>query len=184
MNKDYEVHIEPIEEVSSLKEGDIIDLNGLELEIFDFFGHTQDLIAVLDRQNKNIYTGDAVINKYDTETFLPVFLSHEFNESELRKTFTKLRKMKTDLTSICLSHFGVWTDEDFETIVNEMEPLYYETKNSIIEWYKKNPSLDYITNKYLETFIPNSTFFTKVRIMGLKRSMQWMIESLRLSRFL
>jgi len=188
MNKEYGVSINPIENILPLKEGDTIDLNGLDLEIFNFFGHSQDLIAILDRKNKNIFSGDAIINKYDSETFLPVFLSHEFDEKQLLLTFKKLRRIKSELeeqlNSISLSHFGVWTDEDFETIVNEMERLHYKTKNSIIEWYKKNPSLDYITTKYLETFIPNSTFFTKEKIMGLKISMQWLIEGLRISRLL
>ena len=188
MNKEYGVSINPIENILPLKEGDTIDINGLDLEIFNFFGHSQDLIAILDRKNKNIFSGDAIINKYDSETFLPVFLSHEFDEKQLLLTFKKLRRIKSELeeqlNSISLSHFGVWTDEDFETIVNEMERLHYKTKNSIIEWYKKNPSLDYITTKYLETFIPNSTFFTKEKIMGLKISMQWLIEGLRISRLL
>ncbi len=184
MNKEYEAHIEPIEEVTSLKEGDIINLNGLELEVFDFFGHTQDLIAIFDRQNKNIYAGDAVINKYDTETFLPVFLSHEFNEYELHKTFTKLRNMKDDLTSICLSHFGVWTDHEFYNILETMENIHSNTKDAIIQWYSENDSLDYIASKYHETFISNSSYFRKENLMGLKLAMQWLVEGLKISGFI
>ncbi len=188
MNNEYEVSVEPIDDISPLKEGDVIDLNGLELEVFNFFGHTQDLIAILDKKNKNIFSGDAVINKYDPDTFLPVFLSHEFDESELHKTFEKLRKIKFELkdklNSICLSHFGVWTDEDFENIINEMDELHYKTKDSIIRWYNENPSLDYITSKYHEKFIPNSTIFTREKIIGLRISMQWLVEGLRISGFL
>jgi len=184
LNEEYEVKIEPIEDVSPLKEGDIIDLNGLELEIFNFFGHTQDLIAVLDKKNKNIFSGDAVINKYDPETFLPVFLSHEFNEIELCKTFEKLRNMKDDLSSICLSHFGVWADKDFNKILEVMEDVHFKTRDAIIHWHKENSSLDYIASKYYEKFIPNSTYFTKQNLMGLKLAMQWLVEGLQISGFL
>jgi len=188
MNEEYEVYIDPIENVSPLKEGDIIDLNGLELEIFNFFGHSQDLIAILDKKNKNIFSGDAIINKYDPDTFLPVFLSHEFDESELHKTFEKLRKIKLELkdklNSICLSHFGVWTDEDFEKILNEMEDVHFKTRDAIIHWHKENSSLDYIASKYYETFIPNSTYFTKQNLLGLKLAMQWLVEGLQISGFL
>jgi glyoxylase-like metal-dependent hydrolase (beta-lactamase superfamily II) len=188
MNEEYKVYIEPIENVLPLKEGDIIDLNGLELEIFNFFGHSPDLIAILDKKNKTIFSGDAVINKYDPDTFLPVFLSHEFNESELHKTFGKLRKIKNELednlNSICLSHFGVWKDDDFDKILCDMEELHFKTKEYIIHWYKENPSLDYITFKYHQRFIPNSTIFTKEKITGLKMSMQWLVDGLRMSGFL
>jgi glyoxylase-like metal-dependent hydrolase (beta-lactamase superfamily II) len=188
MNKEYEVNIDPIENVLPLNEGDIIDLNGLELEIINFFGHTQDLIAILDKKNKNIIAGDAVINKYDKNTFLPVFLSHEFNEKELLKTFEKLRSLKAELkgnlNSISISHFGVWKDKEFDLILNQMEDLHYQTKNSIIQWYKETSSLDYITMKYFETFIPHSTLFTKENLSGLKLAMEWLVDGLKISGFL
>lgn len=186
MNKEYEVSIDPIENVLPLKEGDIIDLNGLELEILNFFGHSQDLIGILDKKNKNIFSGDAVINKYDQDTFLPVFLSHEFDESELYKTFEKLRKITIEakLNSICLSHFGVWTDEGFNQILNEMEDLHHKTKESIKQWYNENPSIEYIASKYHETFIPNSKIHTKENLLGLQLVMEWLVESLKISGFI
>jgi len=172
MNEGLEV--DPAENVTPLKEGDIIDLNGLELEILNFFGHTQDHIALLDEKNKNIFTGDAILNRYDRETFSPTFMPPDFNESELFKTFEKLRKMKKKLNSISLSHFGVWAGEDCERIINEMEKLHHKTKNSIIEWYSQNHSRDYITANYHNNFIPNSKIHTKENIAGLK----WIINGL------
>ena len=188
LNKEYEINIEPLDNVLPLIEGDIIDLNGLELEIINLFGHSQDLIAILDRENKNIIVGDAIINKYDKNTFLPVFLSLEFDELELINTFKKLRKLKENLkenlNSISLSHFGVWTNEDFNQILKEMEELHYKTKNSIVQWYKENPSLDYITLKYYDSYIPNSKLFTKEKLLGLKLAMKWLVEGLKITGFL
>ena len=166
--------VDPVENVTSLKEGDIIDLNGLELEVLNFFGHTHDHIAVFDEKNKNIFTGDAILNKYDRETFSPTFMPPDFNESELFKTFDKLREMKPNLNSISLSHFGVWEGIDLENIISEMEEIHHKTKNAIIEWYSESHSRDYISAKYHEKFIPNSEIHTKENLAGLK----WIINGL------
>ncbi|MHA1725095.1 MAG: MBL fold metallo-hydrolase [Promethearchaeota archaeon] len=56
-----------------MKEGDKVDLNGLHLEIFEFHGHTPDLIGILDKNNRILFSGDAVINQHDQNTFLPVY---------------------------------------------------------------------------------------------------------------
>lgn len=43
-----------------LHEGDVIDLGGVELEIFDIPGHTPGGILVLDRTDGTLYTGDSI----------------------------------------------------------------------------------------------------------------------------
>ncbi len=172
MNEGLEV--DPVENITPLKDGDIIDLNGLKLEIFNFFGHTQDHITVFDEKNKNIFTGDAILNRYDRDTFSPTFMPPDFNESELFNTFEKLRSLKKNLNSISLSHFGVWEGEDFGKIINEMEDLHHQTKHSMIEWYSESHSRDYITSKYHDKFIPNSKIHTKENLIGLK----WLVNGL------
>lgn len=167
LNTYFGFNFDPIEDVIPLKEGDVIDLNGLKLKIYNFFGHTQDSIAIFDEKNKNIFVGDAIIDQSDYNTFNPVLFGPDFNEEQLLKTYDKLRDIK-DLNSISLGHFGVWEGQDCNKILNEMEELYFKTKNSLIKWYNENNSLDDIALKYHETFIPNS----KENIMVLK----WLIE--------
>ena len=165
-------------EITPLKEGDIIDINGLELEVLNFFGHTMDSIGLFDKTNKNIFAGDAAINRLDQDAFFVPLMPPDFHEQELLKTFNKLRDTRSGLNSISLSHFGVWKDKHFEQILDEMEDLYFKVKDSLIEWYNENPSIDFITNKYCRTLIPNSkfwneSFFTVViemMINGLKIS--------------
>ncbi len=181
MNEPFQINVEPIENVVSLKEGDIIDLEGLELEVFNFFGHTQDHIALLDRKNKNIFTGDAIMCKYDLQTFRPTFMPPDFNESELLKTFKKLRGIKDEIHSISMAHFGVWKDEELDFIINSMEEVHFTTKKAMIEWYNENSDIDYITRKYHETFIPNSKKHKKENIIGLLLPISWHIESLKIS---
>jgi len=108
----------------------------------------------------------------------------EFSEEETIKTFEKLRNLKDELNSISLNHFGVWTDEGFNQILNEMEELHHKTKESIKQWYIENPSIDYIASKYHETFIPNSTIHTKENLLGLQLVLEWLVEGLKISGFI
>jgi glyoxylase-like metal-dependent hydrolase (beta-lactamase superfamily II) len=184
MNDIFEVAVEPLEDVISLKEHDIIDLNGLKLEVFNFFGHTMDSIALLDEKNKNIFTGDAIIDRSGYTYAQPTFMPPEFNEPELLKSFQKLRNLKNKLNSITLAHFGVWTDNDFDMILEEMEEFHFKTKNSIIEWYNERLSNREIALKYFETYIPNSKVMEYGLLDNLERNMKWLIEGLKRSGFI
>jgi len=168
-------------EITPLKEGDIIDINGLELEVLNFFGHTMDSIGLFDKTNKNVFAGDAAINRLDQDAFFVPLMPPDFHEQELLKTFNKLRDMRRDLNSISLSHFGVWKDKHFEQILDEMEDLYLKVKDSLIEWYNENPSIDYITSKYCRTLIPNSKFWNE---KFFAFNIEMMINGLKLSGLL
>ncbi|MFX0023487.1 MAG: MBL fold metallo-hydrolase [Candidatus Hermodarchaeota archaeon] len=172
----------PFEEmVTPLKEGDIIDINGLELEIINLFGHTMDSIGLFDKKNKNLFAGCATVNRLDLDAFFVPLMPPDFNEEELLKTFNKIRNMRNELSSISLSHFGIWKDNHFEQILDEMEDLYLKVKNFLIEWYDENPSIDVITRKYCKTLMPNSKFWNEkafVVIVGM------MINGLKLSGFI
>jgi glyoxylase-like metal-dependent hydrolase (beta-lactamase superfamily II) len=184
MNDVFEASVESIDDVIPLKEGDSIDLNGLKLEIFNFFGHSMDSIAVLDGKNRNIFTGDAIMNKSGYNYSQPAFMPPEFNEVELLKTFQKLRDLAERVNSISLAHFGVWKDDDFKILLNEMEDFHFKTKNSIIQWYKENLSSREIALKYFETYIPNSRVVEFGLLDNLERNIKWLIEGLKGSGFL
>jgi glyoxylase-like metal-dependent hydrolase (beta-lactamase superfamily II) len=62
MNEFFGYPVDPIEVDVVLKEGDTLNLEGLELEIYEFFGHTQDSIGIYDTKNRNIIVGDAIID--------------------------------------------------------------------------------------------------------------------------
>ncbi|MFX1499168.1 MAG: MBL fold metallo-hydrolase [Promethearchaeota archaeon] len=171
----------PFEGVTPLKEGDIIDINGLELEVMNFFGHTLDSIALLDKQNRNIFAGDAIIFRVDQGAFFVPIMPPDFHEERLLETFNKLRNLESDLNSISLSHFGVWKDNHFDQIVNEMEDLYFEAKNSVIKWYNENPSIDYIVSNYCKNFASKSEIWTEKLFVFL---ISMMIDGLKFSGFL
>lgn len=176
----FKFHLTPTDDVIPLKEGDIIDLNGLKLEIFNFFGHTPDCIAVFDEKNKNIFVGDAIINTVGNKPFLPPFLPPAFNEEALLITYQKLRNLKGKLNSISLGHFGVLTDNDFNKIVDEMEDFYFKVKELIIKWYHENPSIESIASKYLESIHPNPN----VPVELFKMPVGWLVKGLKMSSFI
>ena len=165
-------------EITPLKEGDLIDLNGLELEVMNFFGHTMDSIGVFDKSNRNLFIGDAISMRLDLNAFYSPLMPPNFNEHELLKSFEKLRNMRNSLNSISLGHFGVWKDNHFEQILDEMEDIYFKVKSSLIEWYNEDSSINVITSKYCKTLIPNSRFWNETvfeiivdnMINGLKMS--------------
>ncbi|MHA2282883.1 MAG: MBL fold metallo-hydrolase [Promethearchaeota archaeon] len=185
MNAIYGFTVKPIEdEIIPLKEGDIIDLNGLKLEILNLFGHTMDSIAILDRKNKNLFAGDAVISKFDRETYVINLMPPDFHEEKILNSYKRLRDMKADLNSICLNHFGVWEDEEKDSLIERVEEIYIKTRDSIIQWYNENSDFKYIAGKYHETFIPNSTIITKETIINLTFQIQWIVDGLKTSGFI
>jgi glyoxylase-like metal-dependent hydrolase (beta-lactamase superfamily II) len=179
LNEFYEFDMDPVENVSPLKEGDIIDVNGLELEIINLFGHTMDSIGIINRNTKNVFVGDAIIDKLDQDAFFVPTMPPEFNEKELLKTYDKLRTMRDELNSISLGHFGIWTDNDYKQNINQVESIYFAVKESIIQWHNEGISIDLITEKYIEKFMPNSKFWNA---QVMKVLIEWMLEGLRISQ--
>ena len=69
-----EVHFPMPENIS---DGDVIDLGGRELEVYEMPGHTKGSIVLLDRKDKICYSGDSIIEN------LWLFLE----ESEMPETY-------------------------------------------------------------------------------------------------
>ncbi|MFX1275956.1 MAG: MBL fold metallo-hydrolase [Promethearchaeota archaeon] len=184
MNDIFNIKEPPVENVIGLKDGEIINLRGLELEVINLFGHTMDSIGIHDKKNRNLFSGDSIMTKQDNETFFPSYSPPDFHESEQLKVFQKLKNMRKEFDSISLSHYGFWKDDDKDKILNEMDTLYHESKEAFVKWYKENPSITDITLKYHDKFIPNSKRFTRESIMGFRFYFDWLIKSLKLSGFI
>jgi len=102
MNESFGIEVGVVDNVKPLKNGDIIDLNGLKLEIVNLFGHTQDSIGVMDRKNKILYCGDAIIDKFEPFTMTPAFLPPDYEEANFFKTIQLVRTLP--INSIALAH--------------------------------------------------------------------------------
>lgn len=184
LNEYFGFNVEPLENVTPLKEGDIIDLKGFQLKIIEFFGHTQDSIALYDEIHKNIIVGDAIMDQVDKDSFFPVLFGPHFNEESLLKSYKKLQGMKDKLDSIALAHFGVYSGKYFQEFVDGLEDKYFNAKNSLIKWYKENPDDEYIAEKYQENIVPNSTLFTKENLNGVLWNTEQNIKALKAAGFI
>ncbi len=171
----------PFEGVKPLKEGEMIDLNGLKLEIINFFGHTMDSIGIYDKKNKTLFAGDAIFERLDKDAFFIPLMPPDFHEEELVKSFDKLREMKNDIECIALAHFGIWKGEHFAQILEEMEDLYFKVKDALIMWYNENLSIEQITSEYIKKFIPNSKFWNEKLFVFL---IDMMLSGLKTSGFI
>jgi len=184
MNDVFDISVDPIEDVIPLKEGDLINLNGFMLEVVNFFGHTFDSIGIFDRQNRNIFTGDAIINRSGSYYKQPVFMPPEFNESALLNTFQRLKTMRDELDSVSLAHFGVWKKIHFKKILNNMEEFHFNAKNSLIEWYNKDLTIKEIATNYFETYIPKLRMIKDELLDDLMRNIDWLLKGLKRSNII
>lgn len=94
-------------ELCALVEGDVIDIGGRRFEVLQVPGHTPGSIALLDRGNRIIVTGDLV------SMTLPVFLFGEGRDYDAyMNTMERLSGMKDSFDRIYPSHgpFPLTTD--------------------------------------------------------------------------
>lgn len=145
---------ENIKDVSPLKEGDKIDLEGLTLKIFDIPGHSKDHIAILDEKNKNVFVGDAIGVKVGDNAFLSPVVPHTWNTDDYYASLDKLRQM--DYESLCLANFGYIYDTEAKEILDESRDIC-DREWRILETAEekgKLDNMDYIVDSFLTEFNP------------------------------
>ena len=78
-------------EFSAIQEGDVIDLGGISLEIYDTPGHTPGGIVLLDRKERILFTGDTIIEQtwmqMEDACPVPVLLASLDKVQKLRSLF-------------------------------------------------------------------------------------------------
>ena len=91
-------HIEPYTITAEVKDGDIIDLGGRKLEVFLVPGHTDDSLALLDRDAGLLWTGDSFYEG-------PIWLF--FPETDLaayKQSLARLVTLVPDLKALFPAH--------------------------------------------------------------------------------
>ncbi len=106
-----------IEDVTPVNEGDIINLDGIRLKVFDVPGHTMDHIALFDEKNKNIFVGDSLGYKVSDAFMVPAFMPPFCNKEAFLTSINKLKSITYD--TLCLAHIGYIFDEEAKTILEE-----------------------------------------------------------------
>lgn len=113
-------------EFSFIKEGDIIDLGELSLEVIEFPGHTKGGILLLDRKDKILFTGDS-INRHNWMQ-LPESLSFK----KLISSLEKIAPLRPEYDFILHNHA-----QDFEPAT-----LYEEYFEAVKEVHNGNTQND------------------------------------------
>ncbi len=124
-------HVKPAE-FHTIAEGDVIDLGGLQLEVYEIPGHTKGGICLLNRQDRILFTGDSIIPNPWMQ--LPECLPMEVFLDSLNK----LEKIRADYDYILTGH---GRDLDDASLYDEMKQAVQElcdgkNENDIpYEWF-------------------------------------------------
>ncbi|NIP36962.1 MAG: MBL fold metallo-hydrolase, partial [Thermoplasmata archaeon] len=105
-----------VNDVKPLDDGDVIDLEGLELEVVDVPGHIPGHIALLDRSNGDLFVGDALGYHFGERSVMPPFIPPYWDMEAFDATVERLRAL--DLEGICFAHYGRVGGEEARRFLN------------------------------------------------------------------
>lgn len=83
--KDFDIDSVKFPEPEDIKEGDVIELGGVKLEVLEAPGHTPGSIVLVNREEKILFSGDAVIEH------LWMFLDHSCSNEVCLASLRKVR---------------------------------------------------------------------------------------------
>jgi glyoxylase-like metal-dependent hydrolase (beta-lactamase superfamily II) len=114
---DAKQQFESITNVESLKNGQLVDLKGVELEIIDCSSHCADDIAIYDRMNKTIITGDSLGYQVEKTLIFPPFMPPFWNKDGFYSAVDKIKQI--DFDKLCLAHYGCLTRKDAKIFLDK-----------------------------------------------------------------
>ena len=168
---------ENIIDVEPLKEGQIIDLGGIELEIMDFSGHCADDIALYDKKNKSIFLGDSLGYKFEHNLFFPPFMPPFWDKDGFYSAAEKLKQI--DYEKIYLAHYGCLDGKEAQDFPNE-------TVAAMETWWKvfvdsdKKGKLDDVT--YMRKAIVKEANIVMPEVEIAKASMRIMLSLINMGK--
>ena len=142
------------EDIKPLKEGDIVDLNGITLKVIETPGHMTDHISFLDEKNKNLFVGDVLGDKVSDIVFVPPFMPPYWDKDAYLNSIDKLKKL--DFETISLNHFGLVYEDEAKSILDES----ITNLNKYWELYEENiehlDDIPFLIENALTKYIPKS----------------------------
>ena len=157
--------------VEPLKEGQTVNLGGIELETIDFSGHCDDDIALYDKNNKTIFLGDSLGYKFQNILFFPPFMPPFWNRDGFYSAVEKLKKI--DYEKIFLAHYGCIYGKEAQEFPNDAVAAFETWWNVFVEAEKKG-KLDDVT--YLRETIVKEANIVMPEIEIAKASMRIMLS--------
>ncbi len=168
---------ENIPNVKPLKDGQTVDLEGLELKIIDFAGHCADDIAIYNERRKTVFVGDSVGYRVEHMLNFPPFMPPFWNPDGFKSAVNKLKRMACQ--RICLAHFGCLKDDEARNFPDETIKTYETWWNVFVE-ADKSGKLDDV--KYLKETLIAEGRLVLPDLEVTKSSMQMMLGGINLFR--
>lgn len=113
---------EEIGDVTPVKEGDTVDLEGVTLGFYELPGHCRDHIAVLDEANRCIYVGDTLGYKVGDGASMPPFMPPSWDPDAFRSSIKKLKQVEYE--GLCMAHFGYLYGSEAKGVLDEALSTY------------------------------------------------------------
>ena len=167
--------LEPVENITPVKEGDIIDLGGMELLIYETPGHTNCSISILDQKNMTLYTGDALGYLWEKFIFPPI-MPPEFSQERLLSTFNKVKKI--DYSVIACAHYGFLTDDVAEIFPTYAKFCYIFWRDFFISLLEKSHITEAVVSSFIDRLHELDSFYPEGKIT-YKMLVEWVIKGLK-----
>lgn len=126
-------HTKPFAPTGRVDEGTLIDLGGVTLEVLAIPGHTPDSIALIDRSNGRLFTGDSYYKG-------PIWLyAPETDLDAYRTSITRLASLVPELTAVHGAHNEPFSSpqelikvrDGFEAVLSGRKELQEETQTQV-----------------------------------------------------
>ncbi len=167
--------LEPVENITPVKEGDVIDLGEMELLIYETPGHTNCSISVLDQKNMILYIGDALGYLWEKFIFPPI-MPPEFSQEKLLSTFNKVKKI--DYSAIAWAHYGLLTEDAAEILPTYSKFCYIFWRDFFISLLEKNHITEDVVNSFIDRLHELDSFYPEGKIT-YKMLVDWVIKGLK-----
>lgn len=152
-----------IQDVTPLKEDDIIDLGTTTLRIYEVPGHSKDHIAIMDEKHRNIFIGDVIGDKIADNTFLPPFMPPYWDPHTFLSTINRLKSI--DYDSLCLAHFGYIHGAESKQILDEALQVHETWWQLFDENADKLGDINHMLETVMKVIKPS---IPEIKILSLK----------------
>jgi glyoxylase-like metal-dependent hydrolase (beta-lactamase superfamily II) len=119
-------------EAAPVLEGDIIDLGGAALKIYETPGHSNCSISAYEPNAGILFASDAIGIPFSDK----LFPSMNTNIDQFLNSLEKLRSLKVNL--FCADHYGYITGDEAQTIVSDTIEEASRWKARLLESFRRN----------------------------------------------
>lgn len=131
---DFDLEWRPDISVLPVREGDLIDLGGFELKIFETPGHSNCSISVYEPSHKILFGSDAVGIPFSNK----LFPAMNTNIDQFLASLEKLKPL--EVHTFCADHYGFITGEEARTVVPETIREALNMRGVFMETLRRNGS--------------------------------------------